>query len=304
MAYQKGFDKKEYMKNHLQPLGYELQGVYRGRVEDDNDPLILGRVRVRIPVLHGIPVDPNHPFQSDDKQRYIPTDSLPWAPVCQLGAGYQQGSFLTPEVGSTVFVAFEANEIDSPLVIGTIYSTPGDRPKLMGNYKDDLEMNGPSSEDYLPTDYASTETFAKSKGQYWTNINQKEVPSEAELSPKNKIIYKSPKGAVIAIKETDGEEQIIIRDRGGQTIRMCSPISEENNELNQSQLTNELRKNDVLGLLNGPSSIELLARNNEGIVLTTDENGVTTLNISVSKIVTSVPIQVYNADETEDNTNG
>ena len=108
----------------------------------------------------------------------------------------------------------------------------------------------------------------------------------------------------LPLQVLSGEEQIIIRDRGGQTIRMCSPISEENNELNQSQLTNELRKNDVLGLLNGPSSIELLARNNEGIVLTTDENGVTALNISVSKIVTSVPIQVYNADETEDNTNG
>lgn len=79
------------------------RGMYRGAVLDNADPDKLGRVKVRV---FGV-------FTED-----IPTAAIPWAvPAMPLfaGAGAGYGCFAVPEVGSHVFVFFEAGDIYQPV---------------------------------------------------------------------------------------------------------------------------------------------------------------------------------------------
>lgn len=69
----------------------------RARVESVIDPLKLGRIKIRVPGLHG-------------DSAFTPTEALPWASyVDALGGGFDNGSFALPEVGSTVLAEKEEN---------------------------------------------------------------------------------------------------------------------------------------------------------------------------------------------------
>lgn len=276
--YQRSIDKKEYMKDPTMSPGYEASGIYRGRVEDDKDPLYLGRVRVRIPLFHGVPISESSPNFEHEGIPYLPTDSLPWCPVVQLGAGPQQGSYLIPEVGTTCVVSFEGNDRRNGIVLGTIYSANTGSPKLLGNLKDTEDTKNVFSRGYIPGKAGYNETFAENGGKYYSNPSEKEIPLESQLSPKNKVIYKSPKGASIVITESDGMEKITIKDIGGQVFRMTSPTS---------VINSDTRTRDI----GTSTSIELLSKNNKGLMLVT-EGEATKLYISVDEIITSTDITV------------
>lgn len=87
---------------NFQSSDNKLTGIYRGLVEDNNDPSQYGRIRVRI-YPHFSGVDAN---------------ILPWAvPAMPLfeGAGSGVGSFIVPEVGSYVFCFFEHGDVYQPV---------------------------------------------------------------------------------------------------------------------------------------------------------------------------------------------
>lgn len=70
----------------------ELAGKHRGIVVDNNDPLKLGRLKVRVEAAYG------------DQ----PVDVLPWAwPCFQYGGMPQMALFAVPEVGAGVWVEFQ-----------------------------------------------------------------------------------------------------------------------------------------------------------------------------------------------------
>jgi hypothetical protein len=75
---------------------YRFPGIYRGRVEDKEDPLGRGRVKVRVyPMMDG-----------------IKKEDLPWAEPCWTG-------FLkVPQVGNWVWVMFIDGDITSPVWLG------------------------------------------------------------------------------------------------------------------------------------------------------------------------------------------
>lgn len=84
-------------------------GVYRGVVEDINDPLNLGRCKIRVPSIHGN-------ITSADIQL------LPWARyVSPLPTGVNKGTFITPEVKDIVWVLFEGGSKQYPIYIGSTY---------------------------------------------------------------------------------------------------------------------------------------------------------------------------------------
>jgi hypothetical protein len=88
---------------------------YRGVIEDNNDPDKIGRVRVRIFGIH-----------PDDDEK-VPTKTLPWAEVMTSTAmGLNTGIGLSSiaNKGTYVWVFFEAQDWNKPVVIGAIYGIP------------------------------------------------------------------------------------------------------------------------------------------------------------------------------------
>ena len=159
---------------------------YRGVVVDTHDPQLLGRVRVRVPSLHGI--DPNV------ESFYISDTALPWAtPAVMFASGNDMGNFTIPEKGTRVFVSFECDDKTKPIYFGGI-------PCLIGQ----------------PKEYNDQKHVFNGESQYvYTNDLNQDMKSFSE-----RVIYKSFKGATIIIDDYDGKEYIKIIDQSGQVIEM------------------------------------------------------------------------------------
>jgi uncharacterized protein involved in type VI secretion and phage assembly len=74
-----------------------------GIITDNKDPLKLGRVKLKFPVI-----------SMDDV-----TD---WTPIIMQGAGKNRGWFFIPEIDDEVLVVFEHGDIDRPLVVGALWN--------------------------------------------------------------------------------------------------------------------------------------------------------------------------------------
>ncbi len=95
----------------MQPDYYP--GLFKGIVQDNNDPAQLCRLRVYIPEVHG---DPSS------------TNDYPWALAClPYGGDHNQaanagfGMVFIPPIKSTVWVSFEHGQLDKPVWLGCPY---------------------------------------------------------------------------------------------------------------------------------------------------------------------------------------
>ena len=79
-------------------------GKYRGQVENNIDPMMLGRVQVSVPAVLG-------------------SGSLSWAMPCSPYAGNGVGFFAIPPNGANVWVEFEAGDPDYPIWSGCFWGT-------------------------------------------------------------------------------------------------------------------------------------------------------------------------------------
>ena len=73
-------------------------GKYRGIVEDNQDPGLLGRLKVRVPGVLG--------------------EETAWASPCVSFAGAGCGAFMMPEPGTGVWVEFEGGDLSRPIWSG------------------------------------------------------------------------------------------------------------------------------------------------------------------------------------------
>jgi uncharacterized protein involved in type VI secretion and phage assembly len=90
-------------------------GKYRGTVADNQDPDSRGRLKVQVPSLLG-------------------DEATDWAlPCVPFGGADQEGSYLVPNVGATVWVEFEQGDLSCPIWVGTYWTgdatAPGDKPE-------------------------------------------------------------------------------------------------------------------------------------------------------------------------------
>jgi len=85
-------------------------GKYRGKVENNTDPMQLGRLQVSVPAIFG-------------------DGRLSWAMPCSPFAGNKVGFFALPPIGSNIWVDFEAGNPDFPVWSGCFWS-PGEVPVL------------------------------------------------------------------------------------------------------------------------------------------------------------------------------
>lgn len=159
-------------------------GFYRARVEDNKDPMRLGRIRFRIPSKHGISEE-----QSSD---YLDSNQLPWAfPVTNSGTGYQHGSIMIPHVGDYVFITYEDGKVDSPIYLGGCYGIP----------KNSKEYEG---------------AFASVGGL-------SELPNEVYLGgsePVGRVIYRGINGVSIVVNESENSNSIVISDDRNKQIKI------------------------------------------------------------------------------------
>lgn len=80
----------------------KFYGKYRGKVENNLDPLQQGRLQVSCPAVFG-------------------EGSLSWAMPCAPFAGPQVGFFALPPSGANVWVEFEAGDSDYPIWSGCFW---------------------------------------------------------------------------------------------------------------------------------------------------------------------------------------
>ena len=79
-------------------------GKYRGTVENNVDPMFLGRIQVSVPAVLG-------------------QGSLSWAMPCVSYAGSGVGFFAIPPNGANVWVEFEGGDPDYPIWSGCFWGT-------------------------------------------------------------------------------------------------------------------------------------------------------------------------------------
>ena len=79
-------------------------GKYRGKVENNIDPMQLGRVQVSVPAVLG-------------------EGSMSWAMPCVPYAGPGVGFFAIPPVGANIWVEFEGGDPDYPIWSGCFWGT-------------------------------------------------------------------------------------------------------------------------------------------------------------------------------------
>ena len=92
----------------IEKIEGRFYGKYRAVVVDNADPENRGRLRLRIPSVLGADVVSG------------------WAlPCLPYGGAPDQGFFFIPEVDATVWVEFEAGNLDYPVWVGTFWGKPG-----------------------------------------------------------------------------------------------------------------------------------------------------------------------------------
>jgi uncharacterized protein involved in type VI secretion and phage assembly len=87
-------------------------GKYRGVVTDNLDPLMIGRVRARVPDVMG---------ERDSG----------WALPCAPFGGDQVGFFAVPKVGAGVWMEFEHGDPDHPIWAGCWWGSAAEIPSTL-----------------------------------------------------------------------------------------------------------------------------------------------------------------------------
>lgn len=164
----------------------DYTAFYRGTVVDNDDPMNMGRVRVRIPQIYGAE-------SQRDQDIYVPSYAIPWATsAIMAGAGNNTGAYLIPNIGDTVLVTFENGDAQLPLYFGGVLTRNG-TDKFIGT----PDANG-------------GKLYKASDIDFNTDITNKS----------QRVLYKSLKGATIIIDDKDEDESIKIIDQLGQFISL------------------------------------------------------------------------------------
>lgn len=232
-----------------------LNGIYRARVEDNKDPMGLGRVQIRVPSLHGLA-----------KDNIVSKASLPWAHVIAQSAGYGYGSFMIPEIGEYVFIQFEDNSQYKPIVLGSAYGTNSKYAKKYGEESEDDE---------------------KWEGEQ----GGLEVPASAQRpNPSRKILYASPTGAEISVDEKVGGQGMSFTDGLGQGLSISTALSSKGNKGPKAS-----RKSDNTSVTLSDSGNQSITMTTDLIKSVTTINGSNGYNITIDPTDMGMKIDAVNS---------
>jgi hypothetical protein len=198
---------------------------FTGVVEDRNDPLKAGRVRVRILGHH-----------TSDKT-ILPTEDLPWAlvmlPITASGvSGIGQSATGLLE-GSWVFGFFRDNSRNQePIILGSLPGRPTEPCEPSKGFNDPngvyplyinepdvnrLAVNGDIKHPSLAIDAANRVTGIQAYNSEWSQP----ASTYAAVYPFNHV-YESESGHIVEFDDTEGAERIHIRHRSGTRLEITA----------------------------------------------------------------------------------
>lgn len=173
-----------------------------GVIEDVNDPLQIGRVRVRA-----------HYHYTENKS-ILPTEHLPWAVVIQPPSSPR--TFHGLEIGTTVFGFFaDGEDAQTPMVVGKIHGTDStifhDMSFLVRPDVDVREDTQPNTDDGLRGMREEQYTLFKDNTEvdvptYSSSWSEPRNPQKATY-PDNKV-QRTVSGHVLEIDDTEGHERL------------------------------------------------------------------------------------------------
>lgn len=218
-----------------------------GLVEDVNDPLQVGRVRVRCYNFHNI------------SDAILPTEQLPWAHVVlpTTSASYQQKG-ISPTFlreGTTVVGFFaDGDSAQHPIIFGTMPGIPQPDPNFVDSEnisQDNHDVNKLARGD---------NKLAQAKNQVGIDSDV-EPPPEATYGaryPYNKV-FESERGHVIEIDDTPGAERIHIYHNSGHYTEMIPGIRTDKVNGDHIEISMQARyikvRGDMAVIVDGATSI-------------------------------------------------
>jgi uncharacterized protein involved in type VI secretion and phage assembly len=148
-----------------------IKGVAVGVVTQNRDPDSLGRVKVKFP------------------WRENPDESH-WARIAAPMAGVNRGTWFLPEVGDEVLVAFEAENVEHPYLLGALWNGQDNPPETNQDGQNNIrKIRSRSGHEIIFNDDSQTK--------------------------KEKIEVHTNGGHKIVLDDSLGSEKIEVKDRAG-----------------------------------------------------------------------------------------
>lgn len=173
-------------------------GKYRGFVRDNHDPERLGRCRLEVPAVLGAGAECWSNWSSP---------CFPW------GGNDDQGCFMVPDEGATVWAEFEMGDPQYPIWTGfwIAGSNPGEQPSESKRLCSNADC-----QDCEDARQHSSEPDSLEHGKYHD-------PSTFHC-PRMRVLMKTETGHTILADDKDGSETLKIIDRAGQCIVFKCPV--------------------------------------------------------------------------------
>jgi hypothetical protein len=194
-----------------------------GVVEDRQDPLKMGRCRIRCVGWHA------------ENKMLLPTDALPWAiPMMPVN----NGNPYPPKEGDMVFGFFTDGENgQDPILVGVFPSIPlkaGNRQEAFNDGRDEGQLTKapvkPSETEInypRKLDEPSTSRLARNDLDYPSPINESKAANKASKVEPNSYynavypynnVYESESGHALEFDDTKGAERIHLYHRSGSYV--------------------------------------------------------------------------------------
>lgn len=182
--------------------------MFYGVVEDRNDPLYLGRCKVRVVGCH------------TDNKVALPTKDLPWAfplqPITSAAVSGIGSTPLGPVEGSWVVVMFNDEAMQQPFMLGTIAGIPMPYDAKAEDIQDYIFNDAAPTTQQTSSNTVTTGsggTLVDSSGQPVTTESTE--PTAATDDDLSKIPTTPPPGSGASAKASDGIKAIINACRAG-----------------------------------------------------------------------------------------
>jgi hypothetical protein len=190
---------------------------HQGIVENNDDPLKMGRCQVRILGEH------TENRSTSDSNEYLPVADLPWA---EMASPIQSanisgiGDFMIPQQGSVVWLFFKDPEKQFPVYFAVANTIPAARPDYTKGFSDPDSVHPEAAsvgKSQIPDRAQEVNNITKTPTSSGS-VTEPSEPYNAEY-PKNRVI-ETEKGHIIELDDTDGNERIHIYHKSGTFIEI------------------------------------------------------------------------------------